>query len=146
MHNYGEARVEKKQVTIKTKATPEQIWKLWSDVDNWNSWDTQTEYSSLNGDFEVGTELIIKPAGGPKSKCKLIEVSPKKSFTVLGSLPLTKMYFIHELEKKGSETSITHSVEMKGPLTFMFSRIIGKNMEEELKEAMDNLAKMAENS
>ncbi len=136
----------KKQVTIKTKATPEQIWKLWSDVDKWNSWDTQTEYSSLNGDFKAGTELIIKPKDAPKSKCKLLEVKPEKSFTVFAPLPLAKMYFIHTMEEKNSELFVTHRVEMTGILTFLFSRIIGKNLEKDLKEAMENLSKMAENN
>jgi hypothetical protein len=30
------AKMWKQEITIETKATKEPIWKLWSDVENWN--------------------------------------------------------------------------------------------------------------
>lgn len=133
-----------KQVSIKTNATKKQVWKLWSDVENWKKWDIETEYSSLEGSFEVGQYITIKPVGAPKSKCKIIEVSENKNFTVCASLPFTKMYFIHELEELNGELFITHRVEIKGLLTFLFSKIIGKNLEKNLTKSMNNLSDMAE--
>jgi hypothetical protein len=38
-----------KKVTIKTNASREQIWNLWSDVKNWNKWDNEVEYSDMDG-------------------------------------------------------------------------------------------------
>lgn len=50
-----------KKVTIKTKASREQVWKLWTDVNNWNTWDSEVAYSELNGNFEIGTFGILQP-------------------------------------------------------------------------------------
>jgi len=132
------------KVTIKTNASREQIWNLWGDVMNWNRWDNEVEYSELNGKFEVGTYGTLKPAKGPKSKFILISVNRLQGFTSRSYLPLTKMDFIHQLEEKNGELFISHTVEIKGILTFLFSRIIGKKLIKELPKAMENLSTMAE--
>jgi hypothetical protein len=107
-----------KKVTIKTNASREQIWNLWSDVKNWNKWDNEVEYSDMNGQFETGTFGILKPIKGPKSKFKLISVDKLNEFTSRSFLPLTKMDFIHEMNEKNGELFITHGVEIKGIIDF----------------------------
>lgn len=133
-----------KKVTIKTKASREQIWNLWSDVKNWNKWDNEVEYSELNGKFDIGTFGILKPIKGPKSKFKLISVDKLNEFTSRSLLPLTKMDFTHEMNEKDGELFITHGVKIKGLLKFLFSSLIGKKIISELPQAMENLSKMAE--
>ncbi len=135
-----------KKVTIKTNASREQIWNLWSDAENWNHWDHEVEYSKLNGKFETGTFGILKPTKGPKSKFKLISVHRLNEFTSRSFLPLTKMDFIHKMHEKDGELLITHAIEIRGVLTFLFSRIIGNKLIVELPKAMGNLSKMAENN
>ena len=59
------------EVSRKTTATKEQIWKLWADVPNWNVWDKEVETSELFGQFQNGTKGILKPTGGPKAKFEI---------------------------------------------------------------------------
>lgn len=132
-----------KKVTIKTNASREQIWSLWSNVEEWNKWD-DVEFSKINGKFEIGTYGILKPVKGPKSKFKLISVNKFNGFTARSILPLTKMDFIHEMNEKNGELFVTHGVEIKGLLTFLFSKVIGEKLIQELPKAMENLSKMAE--
>ncbi len=132
-----------KKVTIKTNASKEQIWKLWSDVANWNKWDDEIEFSKIHGKFKVGTSGILKPKKGPKSKFELISVEKLSEFTTRSRLPLTKMDFFHKLEEKNGELYITHGVEIKGLFTFIFSRVIGKKIVRELPKAIENLSRMA---
>lgn len=133
-----------KKVTIKTNATKEQIWKIWTDVNNWKIWDNEVEYSKLKGQFEVGTFGIIKPTKGPKSKFELISIDKLNEFTSRSFLPFTKMDFIHEMEEKNSELFITHGVKIRGLLTFLFSRVVGEKLIRELPKAMETLSKIAE--
>ncbi len=135
-----------KKVTIETNATKEQIWKLWTNVENWNNWDNQVEFSKLNGKFEKGTYGILKPIKSPKSKFQLISVENLRAFTTRSYLPLTKMDFTHELNEKKGKLYITHGVKITGVLTFLFSKIIGKKIIKELPDAMEQLSKMAEKS
>ena len=133
-----------KEVTIETNATPEQIWKLWSDVKNWNQWDEEIEMSELYGGFEVGVKGVLKPKGGPKTKFEMLTVDYLRGFSDRSFLPLTKMDFIHKLEEKNGKLFITHRVEIKGTLTFLFSRVIGNKIASELPKAMKKLSEMAE--
>jgi hypothetical protein len=48
--------------------------------------------------------------------------------------------------KKNGELFITHGIEIKGLLTFLFSKVIGRKLIRELPKAMENLSKMAEKS
>ncbi len=135
-----------KKVTIETNATKEQIWNLWTNVENWNKWDNQVEFSKLNGKFEKGTSGVLKPINSPKSKFELISVENLKQFTTRSYLPLTKMDFTHELNKKKGQLYVTHGVKITGVLTFLFSRVIGERIISELPNTMERLSKMAEKS
>ena len=75
------------ETTQKSKATKENVWKLYSDVNNWNIWDNEVENSELFGEFKKGTKGILKPVGGPKTKFEMTECEINKSFTDRSSLP-----------------------------------------------------------
>ncbi len=134
---------KKATVNIKTNATKEQIWSLWSDVENWNKWDNDVEFSQLNGKFETGTFGVIKPIKAPKSKFELIKVEKLSEFTTCSPLPLAKMYFTHKLFEKNGELYISHGVEIKGILSFLFFKIIGENIAKNLPKTMERLSKIA---
>ena len=133
-----------KEVSIKSNACKEQIWKLWADVPNWYTWDDQVLSSSLNGDFKFGQTGELVPKGGPKSKFELVEVSSKKSFTSRSKLPIGTMDFIHKMEEREGQLIITHKVQISGMLTFLFSRLIGNKIIKELPRALHELSNKAQ--
>lgn len=130
--------------SIKTKARPEAIWKLWENVDQWSAWDHGIEASHLIGSFVRGAKGWLKPKGGPKVSFKLIEVIPIKKFQNRSFLPLTKLDFIHTLERDGEYSVVTHQVEMSGLLTFIFSKVIGSGIRKDIPPAMEKLIQIAE--
>lgn len=134
----------KKEIIIETEATKEQIWKVWSDVQNWNKWDNEVKSSEIKGKFEQGTIGILKPKNGPKSKFKLEYVNYPIEFISRSSLPLAKMDVTHKLTEINGKLFLTHGVEIRGVTSFLFSKIIGKKIIEELPKALRNLSKMAE--
>ena len=131
------------EVTIKSSATPQQIWSVWSDVKNWREWDNEVEWSEINGKFEVGATGVLKPKGGPKSNFKMIACEPYKSFTDRSFLPLCKIDFIHEIHQIGGGITISHKVQISGFLTFLFSKVIGNKIIKELPKAMEKLNQIA---
>lgn len=130
----------------KTNAEKEKIWQLWTTVNQWNFWDSDVENAQIFGSFEKGTKGILKPKIGPKTTFEIIECQSFKSFTTRSFLPFCKMDFIHQLTEKDNQLEITHRVEMKGFLTFLFSKIIGKNIEKGLSKSVENLVELAEKS
>ena len=134
----------KTEYSITTKAAKEKIWRLWADVENWKLWDNSVEYSTINGIFDNETTGVLKPKNGPKSKFVLKNCVELKSFTTRSSLPFGKMDFEHLILEQNNELEIIHRVEMRGLLTFLFSKVIGKNIEKSLPEAVNKLVELAE--
>ncbi len=132
------------EVSRKTTATKEQIWKLWADVPNWNVWDAEVETSEIFGQFQKGTKGVLKPTGGPKTKFEMIECTIFKSFTDRSFLPLCKMDFIHTITEAKGGLEITHKVVMTGFMTFLFSKLIGNKVKVGLPIAVDKLIELAE--
>ena len=132
------------EVSRKTTATKEEIWKLWSNVSHWNLWDKEVESSELFGEFKEGAKGILKPVDGPKTKFEMIECTKLKSFTDRSFLPLCKMDFIHSLKETKDGIELTHKVIMTGFLTILFSKVIGEKIKVGLPIAVEKLIELAE--
>jgi hypothetical protein len=132
------------EISRKTTTTKERIWKLWTDVPNWNIWDSEVENSELFGQFQTGTKGILKPIGRPKTRFEMIECTNLKSFTDRSFLPFCKMDFIHSMTETKDSLEITHKVVMTGFMTFLFSKVIGDKIKVGLPIAIEKLIELAE--
>ena len=132
------------EISRQTTATKEQIWKFWSDVAHWKSWDSTVENSELYGDFKAGTKGMNKPVDGPKYRFVITNCIPFESFTNRSRLPLCKADFTATFAETQTGLLITHRIEMTGFLTFFFSRVIGKKMAKGIPQGLDDLIAYAE--
>ncbi len=133
-----------KSYSLTTKeATKEQMWKLFSDVNNWHSWDKGIEYAKLDGKFEKGNFFELKPKGGPKVKIQLVETIVNKSFTDFTHFPLAKMYGEHRLEETPEGLRITTTMSISGPLAFLWRKIVAEGIVKGLPEEMPLQVKYA---
>ena len=130
--------------TIETKVSPDTIWRIWEDVENWPSWDHGILSSKIDGPFQKGTSGVIKPKGGPAVKTRLLEVRQKECFIDEARLPLAKILVSHFLGTKKGKTQVTHRIEMKGPLAWFFAFVIGRGMKKNLPSEMESMVKKAE--
>ena len=99
---------------VTKKATREQLWKLFANVNQWSTWDEGVEYAKMDGRFEKGNFFVLKPKGGPKVKIQLIEAIENKGFTDLTRFPLAKMYGEHIFEDTTEERK---SINFPGSFT-----------------------------
>ena len=132
------------QATARTKARPEDVWRLWTDVAGWNRWDDDVQSSRLDGAFVAGARGLLKPKRGPAARFVLTHVEPCVAFTNRSKLPLATLEFVHVLAIDGGETVVTHRVVMTGPLTFLFRRLVGTGIARGLPAAVARLARAAE--
>jgi hypothetical protein len=122
---------------VTNKATKEQMWKLFANVNNWNSWDEGIEYAKMDGNFEKGNHFILKPKGGPKVKIQLIETVENKKFTDLTKFPLAKMYGEHVFEETTSGLKITTTMKVEGVLGFLWRKLVAQNIANALPVEME---------
>ena len=123
----------------RTTAKKEQAWNLWVDVANWNRWDSTVKSSQLYGDFVTGAKGVVKLASGPKSKFVITDCKPFETFTNKSFLPFCKVFFTLTLVENQDELLVTYRQEMQGPLTFFFSRMMGKMMANGLAKGLGDL-------
>lgn len=126
--------------------TPESVWNVWADVENWPKWDSELEYCDISGPFEDGTSFILKPKGGPKVTIILYDVVQKKSFSDLCRFPGAVMHDLHEIRMSNDSVEITNTIRMKGVLSFLWWFLVGKNVSKSIEKQTDNLVAHARNS
>lgn len=110
--------------------TKEQMWKLFSDVNNWHTWDKGIESAGIVGKFETGNYFTLRPKGGPSVKVQLLEVEECRRFLDVTSFPLAKMYDEHIFEQTAEGLRITNRITVKGLLGFLWVKIVAGKIAE----------------
>lgn len=128
---------------VTREVTKEQLWKLFSDVDRWHTWDAGVEYARLLGKFEVGAQFILKPKKGPQVKIKLVEVIENRKFVDCTTFPLAKMYGEHTYEDTPEGLRMTTTMKVVGPLSFLWRRIVAQEIADALPAEMVEQVKAA---
>jgi Polyketide cyclase / dehydrase and lipid transport len=133
----------KSHSVVTRAATRQQIWNLFADADDWAGWDAGLEYTKLHGKFEKGGRIELKPAGGPKVMITLLEVEPLRRFLDVTPFPLAKMYDDHTFEETADGLRITHTITVKGPLSFLWVKLVASKLAASLPQDMANQIKEA---
>ncbi len=131
------------------KATPENVWALWSDMSTWSEWDHGIDWCRLKAGhkFQKNGEASLKPTGTPLPlDIRIIECTPNKSFTDEGKFDLGTIQFFHEVIPQKEGVKITHTLTYtpKNPaVAEIFNKQMLPKLKKELPESVKTLAKMA---
>ena len=113
---------------ITNEATKEQMWKLFTDINNWHVWNNEIKFAKLEGKFEAGNHYVIQQKNGRTVKVKLLEVVENKHCLELGEFPLAKMYYDHILEETPNGLKITGTITMTGLLSQLWVQLVVKKI------------------
>lgn len=128
---------------ITRKATKEQLWKLFADVNNWHVWNTEIKYAKMEGKFEKGNHFILKPKKGPKVKIELIETIENKKFVDCTKFPLAEMHGEHIFEETPDGLKITTTMMVKGLLSFLWIKLVAQDIVNGLPTEMEKQIEIA---
>ncbi len=133
----------KNEKSIETTATPEQIWKLFSDVCGWKKWNAGIDNIKLNGEFAKGSTFFMQPPGEEGFYSTLVDVKKNKRFTDETVIDNTRVLVHHIITRLPSgNTKITYSTEISGPNAEEFGQIVTGDFQEVLT-ALKALAEKA---
>jgi hypothetical protein len=113
---------------LTNKASAEQMWKLYADVNNWHKWDDGIEYARLDGLFQAGYHFRLRPKGGPEVKVEIIETVENSGFLDVTRFFLAEMYDQHTLEQTASGLKITNTISVKGILAFLWIKLVAQKI------------------
>lgn len=117
----------------------DQVWRVWTDINQWHTWQGDIEYAKLDGAFKAGNTFLLKPKGGPKVKIELLKVDQHKVFTDLTRFPLARMYGEHAFVQQGDELEIKTTMSVEGPLGFLWRKLVAQDIVNSLPEQTERL-------
>jgi uncharacterized protein YndB with AHSA1/START domain len=128
-----------------TTASPERVWSVWSDPNNWNRWNTGISSCELSGPLVSGATGRMQTTRGSKHAVTFADVEPPRRFTLsMSGPPLTTFTFICEVKPNGSGSTIAQSIAFSGPLAFVFGPLLGEQLANHFVPVLDGLAAAAE--
>lgn len=126
-----------REASRETHATPEAVWHVWSDVDNWPTWNPDMKAAHLNGPLQLGTTGMIDTRSGGKHDVVVSAYEPGRVFELESTaMPGTRMAIRATVTPTASGSRITQGYEprgllapivgpmMSGPILKTFSEIL----------------------
>lgn len=133
----------KSKKSILIDATPQRVWELLSDINNWNKWNTDIKYAKLNGDFAVDTTFDWN-SGGTKINSTLHTITPLKEIgwigKVYGALAINNI----TLSNVNGKTEVWVEESLEGLLMRFFRGYMQRTLEEGLTNWLIQLKEAAE--
>ena len=121
----------------------QDIWRIWTDINNWPTWHGDLDYCKLEGKFEVGNHFFLKPKGVKPVKILLTEINEGYSFTDCTSFFGAKMYDTHSMEDTVEGLKLTNKLVVTGPLKWLWIKLVAQNVADTISEETEKLVKLA---
>ena len=127
--------------TVRTTASPADIWAVWSDVGSWHRWDPAVERVALEGHFAEGAAGTMTLIGGVEAPFVLDIVEPGARYLdrlLIGDLVIQVDHVVSEDEDGGSEVLVRTHVDGEGATS------VGPLVTGDTSKALDALVQLAE--
>ena len=123
-------RIANDQANANTNAdtNAKKIWDVWTDVNRWAEWQPDLERARIERPFRAGTHFTLRPKGGPNVKVELLTVEPGVRYVDVTRFPLATMTGSHELIANGEQLEIRTTMTVKGPLAFLWVRLVARGI------------------
>lgn len=130
--------------SIDTNATPEAIWRLWSDVENWGAWNGEIEKIEINGPFAEGTQILMTPPGDDPIPLVIAEAVENERFVDEARFGGLLLRTTHRIDPAGENLiRVVYRMEITGDGADEAGPQIGPGITADWPETMAALVKMA---
>src|SRR5215470_11756432 len=101
--------------SIEGSVLPEQVWRLWADVDGWSEWNGDIERIELDGSFAAGGRIVMTPIGQEAIELRIAEAVEPALFVDEADFGDILVRTTHRVERVGNERSrVTYRIEISG--------------------------------
>jgi hypothetical protein len=131
--------------SLQTNASPEAVWRIWSDVSTWPEWNPDVTAISLEGRFASGTSGSMTTRAGGTHGIRLADVQTNRGFTIVTSpAPLSVFHFRCQVAPVAGGSAISQGVGMTGPLGGLMSAMMGERVADGFSAILEGLKKRVE--
>ena len=123
-----------REASLETRASPADVWRVWSDVDHWPQWNPDMNESRLDGALKLGATGMINTKSGGKHDVVVTHYEEGRSFELESTaLPGTKMAIRATITPSGGGSRITQGFEPRG----LLAPIVGPMMSGQILKTFD---------
>jgi hypothetical protein len=126
--------------SVSTTASPDQVWRLWSDVGSWHCWDPAVQRVALEGHFAEGAAGTMELAGGVEATFVLEIVEPGARYLNRVTMSDLVIRVDHLVGAAGDGSEVTVRTSIEGPA----AAEVGPMVTEDRPVALEALARLAE--
>jgi uncharacterized protein YndB with AHSA1/START domain len=131
--------------SIETSALPEQVWRLWADVDGWPEWNADIERIELDGSFAAGDRIVMTPIGQEAIELRIAEAVEPVRFVDEADFGDILVRTTHRVERIGNERSrVTYRMEITGSAADALGSQLGPAISGDFPETLAALVARAE--
>ena len=129
-----------------THASPEAVWNVLKDTENWDKWDKEIEISTLDGPFEEGTTGMLQTKGSPLFKTVITKLIPNK--VLIQEIPnwYVTISMENSISRDKKQTKVTFTTKFKGPFAFFYHLLLRGYLKKKLPMEMEEMLKIASNN
>jgi len=133
--------------SVETKASPQAVWRIWSDTATWPEWNPDVQSMALDGPFTAGTTGRMKTKQGTR-RVQLTDVAPGRSFRLETTvIPLTRFAFECQVAAgPAGNTTISQGIRVGGPLGGLVGGMMSRQIADTFPALLRGLARKAETS
>lgn len=132
-------------VSRSTTAPPDAVWRIWRDPNNWSKWNSGISSAHVDGPIANGATGKMTTNRGTTHDVVFSNVVEGRVFSMsMAGAPMTTFKFICEITPQPTGSRIAQSVEISGPLGFLFGPMMGNQMAQHFVPVLDDLARAAE--
>ena len=130
--------------TVRTTATPDALWAVWTDVAGWPAWDVELDSAALRGAFVDGATGRLVPKRGPAARFVLEDVEPGRAYTLVTRLPMGALRVRRTWDDLEDDIAVTHAVTFEGVGGRLLAGRLGPGFRRALPVALRRLCEIAE--
>ncbi|MGE3073270.1 MAG: SRPBCC family protein [Dehalococcoidia bacterium] len=113
------------ETTIEVDAPAESVWPVMSDVAKWPEWTSSiVSVDEVRPDFGLGSTAVVDAKGTPTSRWTVSKWEPGRGFDWVTKVRGATTVGGHWIEPRGERSQVTLTIEVKGPLVWMFKPFI----------------------
>jgi hypothetical protein len=114
-----------------TPIAPATLYAAITAIDRWLEWGVDLERTEASASLSPGASFMLRPKGGPNVRTTVVEAARPRCFTDRAHLFLRTMTTTHLFEQATDEsgqegTRVTVGISVRGPLGFLWDRIIAR--------------------
>ncbi len=130
--------------SIETGATPEAIWRLWADVENWGAWNAEIQKIDISGPFAAGTRITMTPPGDDPIVLHIAEAVEGERFVDEARFGGLLLRTTHRIDRTGPDRiRVVYRMEITGNGADEVGPQIGPGITADWPDTMASLAESA---